>query len=160
VRSVKFVAIFIVVFIIILGFLTTFKKPSGEKAPDFTITTFEGKKMTLSKLKDKPVVINIWASWCGPCQDEAPELQAFWKSYKDKVYMIGVNYKDSKKDAKSFIKKFKITYPNGTDVDGRIYKKYRATGVPETIIVNDNRIYKHIVGVTTAAELGKIIDSI
>ncbi len=159
-RSVKFVAIFIVVFIIILGFLTTFKKPSGEKAPDFTITTFEGKKMTLSKLKDKPVVINIWASWCGPCQDEAPELQAFWKSYKDKVYMIGVNYKDSKKDAKSFIKKFKITYPNGTDVDGRIYKKYRATGVPETIIVNDNRIYKHIVSVTTAVELGKIIDSI
>src|SRR5260221_494161 len=65
-------------------------------APDFTLTTFDGKTVRLSDLKGKVVVLNFWATWCGPCRAEAPQLQALWQKYKDRgVLFLGVDQADT-----------------------------------------------------------------
>ncbi len=157
----------VILFAVIFSLLALFWKPATntnngnqKKAPDFTIKTFEGETITLSKLKGKPVVINFWASWCGPCREEAPALEKVWRKYKNKIFFIGLDYKDRKSDALAFIKEFDITYPNGPDEDN-IANDYRLTGVPETFVINtDGYITEHILGATTVEKLSEAIDKV
>lgn len=124
-------------------------------APDFTLTTFEGQTIHLSDFRGKVVVLNIWASWCVPCRDEAPVLEAVWREYKDRgVVFIGVDYADTEREARAFIAEFGVTYPNGPDIGTRIYTQYRARGVPETYFVGkDGRLHDPYIGPLTETEL-------
>jgi cytochrome c biogenesis protein CcmG, thiol:disulfide interchange protein DsbE len=133
------------VFVLIIGLILLFAfglRARGETqissgpAPDFAITSFEGQTLKLSELRGKVIVINIWASWCAPCRDEAPFLQKTWQQYKDRgVVFIGVDYVDSETAAKTYLKEFGITYFNGPDIGSEIYQRFRAKGVPETYFV-------------------------
>ncbi len=106
------------------------------KAPDFTMQTFDGQSITLSELRGQVVVINFWASWCPPCREEAPYLEATWRKYKDQgVVFIGVDYVDTEPEARAYIAEFDITYPNGPDLQTRISQAYNIQGVPETFFV-------------------------
>lgn len=108
-------------------------------APDFTITGYDGKTITLSELRGKVVIINFWASWCPPCREEAAYLEQTWRKYKDKgVVFIGVDYVDTEKEALAYIKEFDITYINGPDLGTRIAQAYNIKGVPETYYVARN----------------------
>jgi len=112
-------------------------QPTTGAAPDFTITTMEGAQMRLSDLKGRVVVVNFWASWCGPCRDEAPVLEALWQSYKDKgVILVGIAYTDTEREAKAFIEEFSQTYPNALDIGTKISEDYHIQGVPETFVIN------------------------
>lgn len=105
-------------------------------APEFELVTFEGQTLRLSELRGKPVILNFWASWCLPCREEAPYLQASWEQYRSQgLMLIGVDYVDTEAEAKKYMAEFKITYPNGPDVGTRISKSYRITGVPETYFI-------------------------
>lgn len=105
-------------------------------APDFTLTTFDGDVIVLSELRGQVVAINFWASWCPPCRDEAPYLEATWRAYKDRgVVFVGVDYVDTEVEALAFIEEFDITYPNGPDIRTIISQAYRIQGVPETFFV-------------------------
>jgi cytochrome c biogenesis protein CcmG/thiol:disulfide interchange protein DsbE len=119
------------------------KVNSGQRdsgmAPDFTLASFDGETVTLSELRGQVVIINFWASWCPPCRDEAPYLEATWRKYKDKgVFFIGVDYADTEKEALAYIDEFDITYFNGPDVGTIISQEYRMDGVPETYFVAKN----------------------
>jgi cytochrome c biogenesis protein CcmG/thiol:disulfide interchange protein DsbE len=110
----------------------------GERAPDFALTTFEGEQIQLSDLKGKVVLVNFWASWCKPCEEEAADLEAAWRHYQERgdVVFLGVDWTDTETAAQGYLEKFDITYPNGPDLGTRISQKYRITGVPETYIVD------------------------
>ena len=110
-------------------------KGSGP-APDFTLETFEGESIQLSDLRGQVVVINFWASWCPPCREEAPYLEASWREYRDQgVVFLGVDYVDTDIEALAYIEEFGISYPNGPDLQTRISQAYRIQGVPETFFI-------------------------
>jgi cytochrome c biogenesis protein CcmG/thiol:disulfide interchange protein DsbE len=112
---------------------------STGKAPDFTLTSFDGRTYTLSQLRGQVVIVNFWASWCPPCREEAAYLEQTWRKYKDKgVIFIGVDYVDTDKAALAYIKEFDITYFNGPDIGTRISQDYNIKGVPETYYVAKN----------------------
>ncbi|MBI5668816.1 MAG: TlpA family protein disulfide reductase [Chloroflexi bacterium] len=137
-------------------------QPQAGAAPDFTLTTLTGETYKLSDLKGQVVVINFWASWCGPCRVEAPELQKVWDSYKDKgVMFLGVAYTDTERGAKAFIQQYNQTYPNGLDIGTKISDLYNIQGVPETFIVNQKgEVVEFIMQQVNETELSRILDRV
>lgn len=110
----------------------------GKKAPDFLLTTFAGEQIDSRNLRGKVIVLNFWASWCQPCEQEAADLEAAWRSYQERgdVIFLGVDWTDTPTAAAKYLEKFDITYPNGPDLETRISQSYRTTGVPETYIID------------------------
>lgn len=110
----------------------------GQMAPDFTLTTFDGHPFKLSELRGKVVLVNFWASWCIPCENEAAALEAAWRHYQPdgNVVFLGVDWTDTESNAKEFLAKYNVTYPNGPDLGTIISQTYRMQGVPETYVVD------------------------
>jgi cytochrome c biogenesis protein CcmG, thiol:disulfide interchange protein DsbE len=128
-------------------------------APDFSLPLFDGSTFTLSESlqSGKPVVVNFWASWCGPCADEAPLLQDASRRYADRVTFVGVNVQDQDPDALAFMRKYGITYPNGSSGAGPISVQYGMRGVPETyFIATDGRLVRKW-NTLTAADLEQFL---
>jgi cytochrome c biogenesis protein CcmG/thiol:disulfide interchange protein DsbE len=119
----------------------------GKVAPPFTLTLFGGGRFDLEAHRGKVVVVNFWASWCVPCREEAPLLEAAWRAYRDRgVVFVGVNVHDQEQAAREFIKEFGLSFPNGPDPEGRIAVDYGVYGIPELFFVDGNGqiTYKHI----------------
>lgn len=109
----------------------------GSQAPVFTLTTFGGEQISSAELEGRVVVVNFWASWCKPCEQEAADLEQAWQNYRDRgVVFLGVNYVDTDPEARAYMRKFEITYPNGPDVRTRISQAFRIRGVPETYVID------------------------
>ncbi len=131
-------------------------------APDFTLTSFDERTLTLSQLRGQVVIINFWASWCPPCREEAAYLEQTWRKYKDQnVVFIGVDWVDTRKEALAYMKEFDLTYFNGPDLGTRIAEAYRIKGVPETFFVAKNGELRGVhIGPLTAPELDQKIDEL
>ena len=131
----------------------------SKPAEPFTITLFDGGKITLTDLRGKAVFLNFWASWCPPCRAEAKELEAAWQKVKDKnMVFIGVALQDTDENSREFLKEFEVTYPNGKDESGKIGVDYGTWGIPESFFIDpQGRItYKHVGGIRAALVLSKI----
>ncbi len=137
-----------ILFVAGLMALLWFKPPQkflcDQAAPDFTMTTFPGyqgglpsETLKLSDLRGKGVVLNFWASWCKPCEEEAAALETAWQMYKGKgIVFVGVDFYDQEPAARRYLEKFKITYPNGPDLGGTASKRYGTRAVPETFFIS------------------------
>jgi cytochrome c biogenesis protein CcmG, thiol:disulfide interchange protein DsbE len=115
------------------------KAVAGTTAPDFALPLLGGPETLASRdLKGAPaVVVNFWASWCVPCREEAPNLEATWRQYRAQgVRFLGVNVQDSPEDALAFVKEFGISYPSVRDANLDLYGAFGVRGVPETFFLD------------------------
>lgn len=148
---------FVVMPALFVGFLafglfrTTEKSLEGRPAPEFEMALLGGGTMASGDLRGKPVVFNFWASWCIPCREEAPALEAAWRKYNDQgVVFVGVNVQDSVEDAQSFVDEFGLTYPSIRDTDLKLWREFGVRGLPETFFVD--RGYRFVATGGTAQE--------
>lgn len=119
----------------------------GFNLPLYSGYEIDGKsEVALEDLRGKVVVINFWASWCKPCEQEAAELQQAWEEYEPtgQVIFLGVDYVDTEPEARIYLKKFGITYPNGPDLATRISQYFRIKGVPETYFVDQEGVLQYV----------------
>jgi len=124
----------------------------GQKVENFTLPLFSGyeyqgkSEVHLEDFRGKVVVINFWASWCKPCEQEAADLQRAWEEYEPtgEVVFIGVDYVDTEPDARVYLKKFGITFANGPDLATSISQYFRIKGVPETYFVDREGVLHYV----------------
>lgn len=120
---------------------------NSDAAKNFTLKSVEGEKeISLEDYRGKPVVLNFWATWCGPCKEELPLFESTWKEYKDKgVVFLGVDVMDDKGNAAEFIETEGITYTNLHDPSGDVSSKYGVVALPATFFIDKegNIAYKN-----------------
>ncbi len=143
----------------------------GDRVPGhLTLSLYQGyeyngqSEVRFDELRGKVVLVNFWASWCKPCEQEAAELQQAWEFYQPsgEVVFLGVDYVDTEPDARIYLKKFNITFPNGPDLGTRLAQRFRIKGVPETFILDRNGIVQYVkVGpFESVQEIQMILDQI
>lgn len=106
-------------------------------APDFTLTNRAGGELSLSGLRGQVVMINFWASWCGPCRQEFPALDQIYAKYKPMGFtLIGINVESEKADAERFLGTQKVSFPILFDPDNRVSGSYGVSAMPTTVLVD------------------------
>ncbi|TVR85617.1 MAG: TlpA family protein disulfide reductase [Trueperaceae bacterium] len=123
----------------------------GREVPNFDLPLYErymsefGPRLTLDEVRGRPMVINFWASWCGPCYEEAPHLQRAHERYGDEVLFIGIQTqdRDARAAGRAFIDQFGLSFPNVFDGDSRTSIAYGLFGVPETFFVHADGTLQH-----------------
>jgi cytochrome c biogenesis protein CcmG/thiol:disulfide interchange protein DsbE len=134
----------------------------GQPAPDFALELLDGSSLALGDLQGQVVVINFWATWCPPCEDELPDLQAVWEEVRERgAVFVGIAFEEDEADVREMTSEFGITYPLGLDVEDRISIAYGITGVPETFVIDaaGNVAGVHV-GPITAQELRAELDGL
>lgn len=116
-------------------------------APNFTLKDASGNNMRLSELRGNVILINFWASWCGPCRQEMPLLDELYTQYKPLGFTIlGVNVEEDSSQARDMLKKIPVTFPVLFDNENKVSKLYNVVAMPSTVIVDrdGNMRYVHL----------------
>ena len=131
----------------------------GTTAPNFAATTLDGATWKLSEHRGSVVVLNFWASWCGPCVTEAPELSSFaWAQRNNNVAVLGVVFNDSLAAARGFQAHYGSLYPSVEDRSGEIANSFGITSPPTTVVIDaTGHIRTVIYGATTSWDLGEAV---
>ena len=111
----------------------------GSPAPAFSLPRLDGKgDVSLASFRGKTVVLNFFASWCGPCKREAPDLESLWRRYRsDRVVVLGVDSGDARGDARRFLDAHRVTYPIVFDPGEKLAQgPYALPGLPVTYVIN------------------------
>lgn len=116
----------------------------GQRAPEFSGATLEGLSVRLSEFRGQPVLINIFASWCGPCQIEAPHLVAIHQEYDGQVQVIGINLQETPAAVASFQQTYAIDFPLVLDPGGELTEIYRPVGLPTTWFIDPQGVIRYV----------------
>jgi peroxiredoxin len=118
---------------------------TGAPAPTFQLNSSAGKPVALADLKGQIVLLNFWASWCGPCRQEMPILEQLNRQYHSKgVTLLGVNVEPDSNAAVNWLKATPVTFPILFDTDSKVSKLYEVEGMPNTVIVDRKGVVRYI----------------
>ena len=113
----------------------------GEGAPNFTLTSLDGSVVTLSDLRGQVVVLDFWATWCGPCEESLPHLQALHQQYADQgVIVLAINVEENRDQVSRFIQDNSYTFTVLLDSDGAVSNAYGVWGIPYTVVVDQSGV--------------------
>ena len=124
----------------------------GEPAPNFTLHNLQGEALTLEQLKGKKVILNFWATWCGPCKKEMPHLQKYYEQYakEQNVEIVGVNLtytRDQEEAIAQFIKSHELTFPIVLEKTEEVARQYEILTIPSTFMLDtEGNIQRQIIG--------------
>ncbi len=153
------IAVFIAAVIAVtLATSGTAAPPSYLAASGFRVAALgkPGQQVALSQYAGKPVIINFWASWCEPCQQETPLLASWYKQQHGHVVLLGLDENDTAANALKFATAKGVSYPIGFDPNVTVAPSYGVSGLPQTFFLNaEHRIVDHVLGAVTKAELAK-----
>lgn len=118
--------------------------PPKNLAPDFQLKGLDGKIYTLSGFRGRPVLINFWATWCGPCRGEMPYLEEVYRDWKEKgLVFLAVNIGESASDVREFMDRYGLTMPVLMDTSRAVAGKYNITGIPTTYFIDSDGIIQN-----------------
>lgn len=128
-----------------------------EQLPEFELRVLDGGTMASEDLEGRPAVVNLWASWCGPCREEAPAFERVWRRYReDGLQVIGVNTRDHDDTARAFAEEYGVTYPILRDPDQELVRQLEeisgiSDALPQTFFVASDG---SLMGTETGSEVG------
>ena len=128
------------------SFTTVNAETISGKAKNFTLKSRSGKNLKLSEYRGQVVLLNFWASWCGPCRQEMPLLEKIYKKYKPLGFtMLGVNVEQNSSAAKKLLRDVKVSFPILFDKKNTVSKLYNVSAMPTTVIIdrNGNKRFLH-----------------
>ncbi len=120
----------------------------GDLAPEIDLKSMTGDQITLSKLQGRPVLVNFWATWCGPCREEFPALVRAYKKYQDQgLVILGANVQDDNSDdgVRTFMRNSLVNFPIVRDTGDSLSRMYRINGLPTSVFVDRKGIVRDIV---------------
>ncbi len=132
----------------------------GRQTTPFVLETIDGQSFDSAALSGRPAVINFWATWCGPCRDEHPQLKRAAEAYAPQgVQFVGVLYRDETEKAQRYLAAAGAPYPNLVDPDQVVAIDYGVVGVPETFVLDsDGRVVQKLTGPVTAELLSVLLE--
>jgi cytochrome c biogenesis protein CcmG, thiol:disulfide interchange protein DsbE len=146
--------------VVLAEVLTAGGESSPRPAPQLPSEVLRGPRMDLASLRGKPALVNFWASWCKPCQQEAPELKRFDETLGNKANLVGVDWNDTPSNARKFIAASGWQYPILRDPSQHVGYAYGLNGLPTTFVLNaQGQIVETLQGPQTAAKLRQALAS-
>ena len=137
--------------------------PAGADAlPPLTLPCLgPGPEVALDRLTGRPTVVNLWATWCGPCREEMPLLQDAHARHGEQVRFLGVDVQDDTEAARWFLDELGVDYPHAVDADGELLRQLGIRGLPVTLALDaDGRVVERAVGQLTGEELQRLVDGL
>ena len=109
-------------------------------APTFSLPDLEdaSRRVELTAYRGRPVVLNFWASWCVPCRQDMPHLEAVHRAEGERVVFLGINHQDGRSPARDLLAQTGVTYPSGHDPEGKVASAYRLVGMPSTVFISSS----------------------
>jgi peroxiredoxin len=118
---------------------------AGVQAPAFTLQSVDGKTVSLAQFKGDVVMINFWASWCGPCRQEMPLLDSIYKQYENMGFvLLGVNVEPDPHNALAWLKRTPVSYPVLYDPKSEVSQLYQVQAMPTTVIIDRQGIVRYV----------------
>lgn len=133
----------------------------GTAAPDFELKNISGNSVHLNELKGKPVLLNFWATWCGPCEVEMPAIEARYERHQAELSILAVNFDEPEKDVRQYAERLGLSFDILLDPGGKIQDLYRVRGYPTTYLVDAEGVIRvHHVGSMSEEQLDSYLQQV
>jgi peroxiredoxin len=120
----------------------------GFQAPDFELENSTGETIRLSELRGRPVLVNVWASWCPPCRAEMPAMQTVYQQYQDQgfiVLAVNATDQDDRQDALDFAQEWQLSFPILFDTQGQVSRQYQVRSLPTSFFIDPQGVIREVV---------------
>jgi DsbE subfamily thiol:disulfide oxidoreductase len=136
---------------------------TGQTAPDFYFENREGESTSLGQLKGRLVLVNFWATWCGPCRSEMPFLQHLYEDWpEEELLVLAINIQESSSDVSQFLQSYGFSFTVLLDSKGNVARRYNVTGIPTTFFIDKEGVIQnvHVGSFQSQAEIEAILSKI